>query len=58
MSALVTNWRKSTRSNNGQACVEVGSTSSVVAVRDTKDRTAGTLVVTHDDWTGFLASVK
>lgn len=57
MSAQVTNWRKSTRSNNGQACVEVGSTSSIVAIRDTKDRSAGTFVVSHSDWKAFIATV-
>lgn len=52
----VTNWRKSTRSANANNCVEVGSTADVVAIRDTKDRTAGTFEVSHSEWTGFLAT--
>lgn len=56
MSAQVTNWRKSTRSANNSACVEVGSSSSVVAVRDTKARAFATLAVDHSEWRGFLAS--
>lgn len=53
----VTNWRKATRSANANNCVEVGSTSSIVAIRDTKDRTAGTFEVSHSEWKTFLASV-
>lgn len=54
-------WRKSTRSPNGGAnCVELGPLpgSAEVAVRDTKDRDGGTLVVADASWAGFLGEVK
>ncbi len=54
-------WRKSSRSspNNGN-CVEVGFTDdgAVTGVRDTKDRSYGTLSVSADAWAAFLANVK
>lgn len=52
------NWRKSTfSSGNGGACVEVGST-DLILVRDTVDRTLGTLLFTPDAWAAFTASIK
>jgi hypothetical protein len=52
------NWRKSTfSSGNGGACVEVAST-DLILVRDTVDRTFGTLPFTPDAWTAFTASIK
>lgn len=54
-------WRKSTRSspNNGN-CVEVGfaDNGAVTGVRDTKDRSYGTVSVSADAWTAFLVNVK
>ncbi len=54
-------WRKSSRSN-GQSgdCVEVGfaSDGATTGIRDTKDRGYGTLSVSADAWTAFLANVK
>jgi hypothetical protein len=53
-------WHKSTRSGgNGGDCVEVADNlSTVVAVRDTKDRDGGTLVVTTSAWAAFIAGAK
>jgi hypothetical protein len=52
-------WRKSTKSNNtGGDCVEVALDPAVVGVRDTKDRSGGTLVVDGSDWSAFVAGVK
>jgi hypothetical protein len=39
-------------------CVEVGVAPDRVLVRDTKDRTAGTLEFTADEWRSFLDAVK
>lgn len=51
------NWRKSSRSAQ-EECVEVGSGTDVVGVRDTKDRAGGTVVLTVDAWSEFLAGVR
>lgn len=52
-------WRKSTRSNNGGACVEVArNLSEVVAVRDSKHREGAVLIFGHDQWRSFLSGTK
>jgi len=53
-------WHKSTRSGgNGGDCVEVAvNLPGIVAVRDSKDRTGGTLVFTPSQWTAFLDGVR
>lgn len=55
-------WKKSSRTggNNGANCVEVGipADRSVVAVRDTKDRDGGMLIVAPEAWRAFVGSVK
>lgn len=51
-------FRKSTYSNGGQACVEVASGLGAVQVRDTANRDGGTLVVGASAWSAFLTSVK
>jgi hypothetical protein len=50
-------WRKSSRSNNNGACVEVRQTGDAVQVRDTKDRTGPTLSFPAQAWLGFVAGV-
>ncbi|GLY26257.1 DUF397 domain-containing protein [Micromonospora sp. NBRC 101691] len=52
-------WRKSTRSSqNGGACVEVADNlAGVVLVRDTKDRSGGTLAFDPASWRVFVAEV-
>ena len=39
-------------------CVSVARTPSVVAVRDTKDKSKKTLTFTHEEWRAFLEGVK
>lgn len=56
-----TNWRKSSRSGGGgNNCVEVGFTpdATQTGIRDTKDRTYGTLAVSAGSWSAFLSTVK
>ncbi|MFI6736677.1 DUF397 domain-containing protein [Nonomuraea sp. NPDC050451] len=51
-------WRTSTFSGNGQSCVEVAITATMVAVRDTKDREGGFLTFRPDEWDAFLDGVR
>lgn len=55
-------WKKSSRSgsNGSGACVEVGTPAdaSVVAVRDTKDRQGGTIIVSPEAFAAFVNAVK
>lgn len=52
-------WRKSTRSNNGGACVEVATNlPGIVAVRDSKDPDGGVLSFTADEWRTFMDDVR
>lgn len=54
----VTNWRKASYSSNGGAnCVEVASADGVL-VRDTTNRTGGTLAFTASAWLAFTATLK
>jgi len=46
-------WRTSSYSAGQGACVEVASTPSDVRVRDTKDRSGGSLTFTPAQWRAF-----
>ncbi|MEH1015760.1 DUF397 domain-containing protein [Micromonospora sp. CPCC 206060] len=52
-------WRTSTRSGtNGGSCVEVADNlPGVVLVRDSKDRSGGTLTVDPAAWRAFVAGL-
>ncbi|BCL14274.1 DUF397 domain-containing protein [Micromonospora sagamiensis] len=52
-------WRKATRSSsNGGACVEVADNlSSVVLVRDSKDRDGGVLAFAPGSWRTFISEL-
>jgi hypothetical protein len=51
-------WRKSSRSANNGACVEVATDILGVAVRDSKHPDRATLRFPSATWTQFLADVK
>ncbi|GAA0943292.1 DUF397 domain-containing protein [Nonomuraea longicatena] len=51
-------WHKSSLSGDGPSCVEVAIGKSVIAVRDTKDREAGMLMFTPDEWQAFIGGVR
>jgi hypothetical protein len=53
------NWRKATYSNGGaDACVEVGTSTDRVAVRDTTNRDGGTLSFTAEAWQTFMGTIR
>ncbi|AUS79520.1 DUF397 domain-containing protein [Actinoalloteichus sp. AHMU CJ021] len=51
-------WRKSSYSGGSENCVDVGIVADLTAVRDTKNRDGGTLVVDRGTFATFLAAVK
>lgn len=51
-------WHKSKASTGNGNCVEVALMESVVAVRDTKDRSGSALVLPTTGWRTFIAGVK
>jgi hypothetical protein len=57
--SLTNFWRKATYSNGGgNACVEVGTSTDRVAVRDTTDRGGATLSIPADAWRTFTRTLK
>ncbi|GAA3056398.1 DUF397 domain-containing protein [Actinokineospora globicatena] len=54
-----TGWFKSSYSGAAnETCVEVRLTDTAVRVRDTKNRTAGTLAITPATWTALVTGLK
>ena len=54
-----TGWFKSTRSGAAnEGCIEVRITASAIGVRDTKNRTGGSLSLRNADWGTFVAGAK
>jgi hypothetical protein len=51
-------WFKSSRSSGNGQCVEVAIQPDGVAVRDTKNREAGHLEFTPDEWNAFISGAK
>ena len=52
-------WRKSSYStSNGGDCVEVATTSRVIAIRDSKDPAGAALTVTLDSWRAFTQGTR
>ena len=60
MEGLTPRWRKSSYSvDNGNAnCVEAGSVSGTVLVRDTTDRDGGTLTLSARAWRRFTTQIR
>jgi hypothetical protein len=50
-------WRKSTRSGDQGACVEVAAVEDAIAVRDSKDPAGPVLVFSATAWTAFAGAV-
>ncbi|MCA1229978.1 DUF397 domain-containing protein [Saccharopolyspora sp. 6M] len=52
-------WRKSSRSQNTSACIEVGRTlAGNAALRDTKNPSGGHIITHRQRWASFIAAVK
>lgn len=53
-------WRKSSHSNNiGGNCVEAGACAiDLIAVRDSKDRAAGMILASGQEWSSLLNLVS
>jgi hypothetical protein len=59
MNLTSASWRKSSySSSNGGNCVEIASVAGAVAVRDSKNPGAGTLVLTPAAWRALIDSIK
>ena len=55
----VSGWRVATYTGGQGNCVEVGRSSTVVAVRDTKDRDGGPMLrFDHSVWRAFTERLK
>ncbi|MCA1706621.1 MAG: DUF397 domain-containing protein [Actinobacteria bacterium] len=51
-------WRKSTSSSGSGQCVEVAQFDGVTAVRDSKEPSGPTLVVTPAEWAAFTTGIR
>jgi len=51
-------WRKSSRSNGAQNCVEIAHVSATTAVRDSKNPTGPVLTFSPDVFGAFLSSAQ
>ena len=53
-------WRKSSRSNGAQVCIEVAwsQDTTVTGVRDSKQPGGPTLTLSRNTWMSFIGSVK
>ena len=51
-------WRKSSASAYAGGCVEVAKSQTSVLVRDSREPTGSTLVLTCAQWRGFLRDIK
>jgi hypothetical protein len=51
-------WRKSSYSGSEANCVEVGSATGLVKVRDTQDRQGPALTMTADAWRQLMTKLR
>ncbi|RCV50662.1 DUF397 domain-containing protein [Marinitenerispora sediminis] len=51
-------WRKSSYSGKQSHCVEVATTNTIHALRDSKNPNGGMLTFRHSEWRAFITSVK
>jgi hypothetical protein len=54
----VMKWRKSSYSANASDCVELAVHNEQTAIRDTKNRTGGSLSIAASQWLRFLETIK
>lgn len=58
-SELAVQWRKSTYSDNGGQCVELGhGLADAAPVRDSKDPSGPVLTFTPAAWSAFVAAIR
>ncbi len=58
MTGLTASWKKSTRSNGSDSCVEARLLVDAVEIRDTKDRSGPSLAFTSVIWAAFIGDIK
>ncbi|MEU8347739.1 protein of unknown function [Actinomadura meyerae] len=52
------NWRKSSASADENACVEVAAFGPSVLVRDSRDHSAGVIVLGRAQWNAFMDALR
>jgi hypothetical protein len=57
MDLVTAEWRKSSESGSGEDCVEVAFVPGTVGVRDTKNRTGGTLIFPETAWRDLTRTI-
>lgn len=51
-------WRKSSRSQNGQSCIEIAELPDLIALRDSKDPNGAALTFDRPAFHAFVRSIK